>query len=74
MCVWSSAVLIVRCGCDGGGDCAHLHPGWQGIFGSSLGFGGPEVADGCLGLVQKVPTDFPVKEDDSVVTWGSCSS
>ena len=53
MCVWSSAVLIVCCGCDGSGDCAHLHVlAGRDIFGSSLGFGGPEVADWCLALVQ----------------------
>ena len=70
MCVWSSAVLIACCGCDGSGDCAHLHVlAGRDILGSSLGFGGPEVADWRLALVQLVAMDFPVKEDGSVVTW-----
>ena len=34
----------------------------------------PELADGCLALVQLVPMGCPVKEDGSVVTWGSCTS
>ena len=52
----------------------HTFMSWlAGAFWVPLGVCGPELADGCLALVQLVPMGCPVKQDGSVVTWGSCS-